>query len=196
MDGGWHAGDADFLRLCPRPCHPRAPPRKESLAEGTFLAVPGAARAGSGGARAFLLLRQRGVIRDPFEVCGHQRPGGGAALGHGPLALRHELHAHGPHLLLEVEVRLLLHALAVQRVAEGAQPVQAHRLALAHVVGHHARQLAQYGHHVGVGHGAHLAQPLGHLLHGHRLAHHHGAGVPHAELLIVDFSVITHDVNG
>ena len=77
-----------------------------------------------------------------------------------------ELHADGLHLFLEVEVGLVGHAVRLQRVAEGAQALEAHGLALAHVVGHHARQLAQHGHHVGVGHGAHLAQPAGQLLGG------------------------------
>ena len=164
----------------------------EGLAEGVFVAAAGLSAAGLGAAAGLLFLLEGRVVGQPFDAGGHETAGGGAAFGHCALALRHELYAHGSELLLEVEVLLLRHALRVQRVAEGAQAVQPDGLALAHVVGHHARQFAKDGHHVGVGDGTHLAQPLGHLLHGYGLAHHDGLRIPHAVLLIENFLVETH----
>ena len=64
---------------------------------------------------------------------------------------------------------------------------------MGHEVGHHAGQVAQHGHHVGIGGGAHGAEALCHLLHGHGLAHGHGGGIPHAEFLVVSFLIKGHN---
>ena len=46
----------------------------------------------------------------PLDVGGDELAGGRASAGHCALALGDELHAHGLHLFLEVEVGLLLDA--------------------------------------------------------------------------------------
>ena len=140
--------------------------------------IPAARLAAAAGLAAIPCLD--GLVGQPLDARRHQAAGGYGAFGLRALAGGDELDADGLHLLLEVEVGFVGDALGLQRVAEGAQAVQADALALRHVVRHHARQLAQDGHHVGVGDGAHLAQPLGHFLHGD------------AEFLVVDFLVEAH----
>ena len=170
-------------------------------AEGVFVAAAGfgaaaifaAAVARFSGRSAACALHRR-VVGQPLDARRHQAAGGYGAFGLSTLAGGDELDAYGLHLLLEVEVVFVGDALGLQRVAEGAQAVQADRLALRHVVRHHARQLAQDGHHVGVGDGAHLAQPLGHFLHRDGLTHDDSTGVVDAKLFVEYFLVETHSV--
>ena len=135
---------------------------------------------------------ERSVVDHPLDVRRHQSARGRAALGLRALTLGHELDADGPHLLLEIELVFVRHALRSKGVAERAQSVQTDRTALRHELGHDARQLAQNGHDVGVGHGTHGRKALGHFLRGYRLAHGDGGGIPHAVLFVVLFLVECH----
>ena len=131
--------------------------RSKLLSEAAVAARVLAARFGGlAGAGAFGVL-DGGVVGQPLDARRHQGAGGHGALGLRPLAGGDELHAHGLHLLLEVEVGLVRHTPRGQRVAEGAQPVQPHGLALAHVVGH-PRGTLPGGRHL-LGHALRLVSP-------------------------------------
>ena len=79
------------------------------------------------------------------------------------------------------------YTLAVERVAESAQAVQADALALAHIVGQYAGQFGQHGQYVGFRYGTDGRQPFGNLLGLDGTAHGYCQGVIDSEFLTVLF---------
>ena len=136
----------------------------------------------------------RAAVLQPLDARGDEGAGDGLARLGVALAGGGELHAHGLDLLLRVELRLVGHALGVQRVAEGAEAFQPDALALRHVVGHDAGQFGQHGHDVGIADGGDARQAVGDLTGFDGLSHHYGQGVVHPGLLIVHLLVVSHDV--
>ena len=137
----------------------------------------------------FVLLRAaalRGVVvlgvgtkLYPFQVVAVHE-GAGVCLAAGKtLALGGELHADRLHLLLEVEVFELLHAGAVQRVAEVAEALDVDALAHRHTGVHHAGDVAQHGLHVRITNGGNFRQILGDGFRFHRFALHDGLRIIH-----------------
>lgn len=118
-----------------------------------------------------------GVGREfnPFQlVAVHEGAGVGAVARLG--AFGHELHTHGLHLLVEVGVGEVFHALRVEHVAEVAESLDVDALALHHAGMHHACDVAQHGLNVGVTYGGDLGQILGDGLRFYGLALHDGLG--------------------
>ena len=103
-------------------------------AKGVFVAAAGlgatsaAFLAGFSGRTGAVGLLHGGVVGQPLDAGRHQAAGGYGAFGLCPFAGGDELDTHGFYLLLEVEVGFVGDALRLQRVAEGAQAVQADRL--------------------------------------------------------------------
>lgn len=122
----------------------------------------------------------------PFQaVTVHE--GAGVGLVRQPLPFGRELHTHGLHLLVEVKVRQVLHALRVERIAEVAQPLDVDTLALCHARVHHACDVAQHGLHVRVIYCGYFRQILCDGLRFHGLALHDGLRVVNALLLLKCF---------
>ena len=134
-----------------------------------ILAVAAVGQAVGRGGREFYPLQLVAV---------HQRTGV-SAVGEARL-FGGELHAHRTHLLPEVEVIEVLHARAVERVAEVAQPLDVDALAHRHACVHHACDVTQHGLHVRVAHCGNLRQILGDGLRFYRLTLHDGLGVVNA----------------
>ena len=128
---------------------------RRGLSEGIFFEVPVV----SASAARRAVFGRCGEF-NPFQRLGiYQRAGVGAAAGTG--AFGDELHADGLHLFLEIEVCRVLHSLRVEHVAEVAQPLDVHALALRHAGVHHAGDVAQHGLHVRVAYGGDFREVSG-----------------------------------